>query len=160
MASLAVFTSSPIFAEMSELKVQDPWAYAFRIDRDNNIEYMATTPAVEDSKVWLVLACKDNQRIGVSIVNSGGFTYPLTETGQLIAQLDGADGVSLPSVVVQQKQIRADPVATKRLIPVLMRSSQLLLSTDDTNGVRHTYSFSLQPNNIALRDIDIHCLFE
>jgi hypothetical protein len=75
-------------------------------------------------------------------------------------QLDGSEGVSVPAVVVQQKHIRADPVATKQLIPMIMRSSQLLLSIEDMDGVSHRYSFSLQPNNIALRDIDIHCLFE
>ena|SRR5215471_2931050 len=94
LAYSALFTSSPINAEVGELKVQEPWAYTYRSDQENNIEFMAITPAAEDGKIWLV------------------------------------------------------------------RSNQLLASTSDMNGETHMYSFSLQPNNRALRDIDIHCALE
>jgi hypothetical protein len=82
-AFCAILMNSPIIAELGELKVQGPWAYGYRIDRENNIEFMATTSATEDDKVWLVLACKDNQRIGISMSDSAGFEFPLTENGQL-----------------------------------------------------------------------------
>jgi len=160
LAYSVLFTSSPINAEVGELKVQDPWAYTYRFDQEDNIEFMAITPAAEDGKIWLVLACKDTQPINLSMINSEGFSYPLTEKGELIVQLDGSAAIYLPTIVVQQKQIRADPGATKQLIPVLMRSNQLLVSTSDMNGEMHMYSFSLQPNNRALRDIDIHCALE
>ena len=140
--------------------MQDPWAYTYRFDQEDNIEFMAITPAAEDGKIWLVLACKDTQPINLSMINLEGFSYPLTEKGELIVQLDGSAAIYLPTIVVQQKQIRADSGATKQLIPVLMRSNQLLVSTSDMNGETHMYSFSLQPNNRALRDIDIHCALE
>src|SRR5215467_7877539 len=111
LAYSVLFTSSPINAEVGDLKVQEPWAYTYRFDQENNIEFMAITPAAEDGKIWLVLACKDTQPIYLS------------------------------TIVVQQKQIRADSGATKQLIPVLMRSNQLLVSTSDMNGETHMYSF-------------------
>jgi hypothetical protein len=145
---------------MGEVRVQGPWAYAYRIDLENNIEFMATTPALEDGKILLLLSCKDSQRINISVVNPSGFAYSLTVEGHIIVQLDGAAGISLPSNVVQQKLIQADPATTKQLIPIIMRSDQLSISTLDTEGVTHAYTFLLQPNSRALRDIDNRCLFE
>jgi hypothetical protein len=158
--SSALFNPSAVTAEMSELRVQGRWAYAYRIDQRNEIEFMATTPAIEDNNIWLMLACKESQRITLSLVNSSGFAYDLAEQVLLILQLDGSTDISLPSVVIRQRQIRADPAATKNLMHVFMRSTHLSISTVDIDGTPHAYSFSLQPNNLALRDIDHHCLFE
>lgn len=152
------FASTPIaMAQTSELKVQEPWVYTYRTDEANNTEFMATTPAAEDSHIWLLLACKNTERIYISLIDPDGFPFPLSDRGHLAVHLDVSEAISLPITVIQQKQMTADPRSTKELIPVLMRSNRLYALIADADGVVHTYSFSLQPNNESLRDIDIHC---
>ena len=140
------------------MKVQKPWAYTYRGDEANNVEFMATTPATEDTHVWLLFVCSGADTVTVSLIHSEQFPYPLGERGHLILQLDNSEPVSVPVAVIRQKQITADPRATKDVMPVLMHSSRLSASIAEMDGPVHTYSFSLQPSDLALRDIDVHCV--
>ena len=140
-----------------KLKSQPPWAYTYRIDADK-IDFLATTPALEDRDVWLLLACKDNQTFYASLVDANTFAFPLSERMELTLRLDGLPGISLPSAVIKQKQITARPSSATQLFSLVKRSNLLSVSVPEQgSGAIHTYSFSLQPNDLALRDIDIHC---
>ena len=145
-------------AQSPELKFQKPWVYTYQVNKLNNIDFVATAPAAEDAAVMLLLACSGNERIYVSFIDSDKFPYPLKERSQLTWRLDNSEPISLPVAIIDQKQITADPRPGKDLMPILMRSNMLSASITDIEGIVHIYTFSLQPNDLALRDIDVHCL--
>lgn len=144
-------------AQWAEIKMQKPWAYTYRVDEADSIEFMATTPAIEDANVWLLLACGGGQRFYVSLMHSEQFPFAVGEKGHLMLQLDNSEPISVPSAVIEQKQITAAPQAAQDLIPVLVHGNRLVASINDVDGAVHAYSFALQPNDLALRDINIHC---
>ena len=121
------------------------------------MEFMAATPSLEDRNVWLLLACFATRTFYVSFVDAKKFPFTLAERTQIRFRLDALRPVVLPVAAIDQKQITADPGSTKDLFAVLARSKTLSVSIPERTGVTHTYSFSLQPNDLALRDIDIHC---
>lgn len=44
------------FGQAAEVQSQPPWAYTYRSEAPDRVEFMATTPAMEDGEVWLLLA--------------------------------------------------------------------------------------------------------
>ena len=145
-------------AQSPELKFQKPWVYTYQVNKLNNIDFVATTPAAENADVMLLLACSANNTIHISFIYSDKFPYSLRERSQLILRLDNSEPISLPAAIIDQKQTTADPRPGKDLMPILMRSNMLSASITDIEGIVHIYTFSLQPNDLALRDIDVHCL--
>jgi hypothetical protein len=100
-------------AQWAEIKMQKPWAYTYRVDEADSIEFMATTPAIEDANVWLLLACGGGQRLYVSLVHSEQVPFAIGERTALMLQLDNSEPVSVPSAVIKQKQITSDPQAAQ-----------------------------------------------
>jgi hypothetical protein len=43
------------------------------------------------------------------------------------------------------------------MLPLLGRSDKLMASISESNGMVHSYTFVLQPNDLALRGINAHC---
>ena len=144
-------------AQTAEPRAQPPWAYSYREDGPNRIEFMATTAALEDRDVWLLLACSGSRTFSVSIMHDGKYPFSLSDLTGLTLQFDDFQPISLPAAVIEQRQITASSVFTRDLFPVLTHSKILSVLVRGRRGAAHTYTFSLQPNNVALRDIDIHC---
>ncbi len=168
MSSLLLLNASLVFSLLSvgsfaggqplepKMKSQPPWAYTYRIDADK-IDFLATTPALEDRDVWLLLACRDNQTFYASLVDADTFAFPLSERPELALRLDELPAISLPSAVIEQKQITARPSSATQFFSLLTRSNLLSVSVPEQgSGAIHRYSFSLQPNDLALREIDVH----
>lgn len=144
-------------ADTDDVMSQPPWAYTYHGTSGQRMEFMATTPSREDRNVWLLLACFATRRFYVSFVDAKKFPFPLPERAEIGFRLDALRPLVLPVAAIEQKQITADPDSTKDLFAVLTRSKQLSVSIPERTGLTHNYSFSLQPNDLALRDIDIHC---
>lgn len=144
-------------AQTAEPKAQPPWAYTYRDDGSNSIEFMATTAALEDREVWLLLACSSTRTFSVSIMRDGKYPFSLSDWTELTLQFDDFRPISLPAAVIEPRQITASSVLTRDLFPVLTHSKILSVLVRGRHGTAHAYSFSLQPSNVALRDIDIHC---
>jgi hypothetical protein len=158
MSVLAIALSSArCAAETSELKSQPPWAYTYSVDAAKNVEFLATTPSLEDNDVWLLLACSASQTFYISFMNKSNFGFPLSERTEIALKLDELRPALLPVAVIKQTQITANPDLTRDLFPLLTLSKILLVSIPERSGSTHKYSFSLQPNDLALRDINIHC---
>jgi hypothetical protein len=153
----SVIGSARSEAETGELKSQLPWVYTYWSDAAKNVEFLATTPSLEDNNVWLLLACSASQRFYISFRGKKKFGFPLSERTELTVKLDELRPVLLPVAVIKQIQITANPSLTRDLFSLLTRSKILLVSIPERSGSRHNYSFSLQPNDLALRDINIHC---
>ena len=138
-------------AQVLDFEVQGPWAYRHQFDETHRVEFLATTRA-QDTDVFLLLGCS-TARIVLSFIYLDQFPYSLAERGHVTVQLDQSDPILLPTAVIDQRNIVTDPRVTRDLVPVLMRSNRLFVSVTDGGGTVHTYVFSLQPNDLALR----HC---
>ena len=144
-------------AQEADVKSQPPWAYTYQVDKANRTAFLATTPALNDGDVWLLLACTDAKAFSVSLMDADRFPYTLGDQTDLTLQLDGRQALVLSSAVIDHKQITVASGSMKELFPVLRRSRSLSASVAGRSDLTHTYIFSLQPNEAALRDIDIHC---
>ena len=52
---------------------------------------------------------------------------------------------------VQNNQLFVDPMPMRRVMPLLMQDDELVVSMPDRDGAMHDYTFSMQPNDIALK---------
>jgi hypothetical protein len=146
-------------ADTDELKVQGPWAYVKRSDGPARpVKYMATTRAVEDGNIWFLLACSQDKKMSAAIMHTDGFPYhlrrPLLQVG---LQLDESPSISVSAAPIEEKQITIDPRFARDLVLLLVESNRMVASIPEIDGSLHSYSFSLQPNDIALREIELRC---
>jgi hypothetical protein len=91
------------------------------------------------------------------LIRSGGFRFSLGERAQLRLRLDDSPPVLSLVAVIGQGQITSESGAMQILFPLLLGSKRLTAALAEASGTAHNYSFSLQPNDLALRDIDVHC---
>jgi hypothetical protein len=153
---------SPSLADTNQLKVQGPWAYMKRLEgATNSVDYMATTSAIEDRDTFLVLVCSKDQHVSAAIIRSDGFGYQLGDSLlDLSLQLDDSPAVTVPAVPTGRSQLTIHPRLARELIPLIFQSKMLIASVPEINGPVHTYSFALQPNDLALREIGLRCYHE
>lgn len=142
---------------MAEPNVQQPWVYTQRFDKANRAEFLATTRALEEADIWLLLACESPGQLYLSLIRPTQFQFALDRISRLTLRLDDSQPISLPAAAIEQKQIIADPRFIKDLMPLLIHSVRLSASFPEPNGTMHSYTFSLQPNDLALKDINVHC---
>jgi hypothetical protein len=138
-------------AEASDIEVQGPWAYKHQFDEAHRIEFLATTRA-ENPEMFLVLGCSTARTV-MSFIYLDRFPYSVPERGHVMAQFDQSDPILLSTALVEGTTLLADPRITMDLVSMLKRSSRLSLSISEVSRTVHTYVFSLQPNDLALR----HC---
>jgi hypothetical protein len=131
--------------------------YTYRFDNAREVEFMATTPAVDGPDVWLLLACDSREQPSLSLVRPTQFPFALDGISRIMVRLDNSEPVALPIATVEQKLVTADPRSARDLLPLLVRSDKLMASISESNGMVHSYTFALQPNDLALRDINAHC---
>ncbi len=144
-------------AQDTGVRSQPPWAYAYEVDKAKRTTFLATTPALNDGDVWPLLACTEAKAFSLSLMDGDGFPFAFGDQTDLTFQLDERKALVLPAAVIDRKQITVAPSSTKELFPLLARSKSLSASVDGGGGSTHTYVFSLQPNDAALRGIDVHC---
>ena len=164
-ASLYVIVGGPwsigsagsCMAQEADVKSQPPWAYTYQVDKANEIEFLATTAALNDGDVWLLLACTEGKAFSMSLMGADGFPYLLGDQTNLTLQLDERPALVFSATVIDHKQVTVVSNSTKELFRVLRHSKSLSASVAGRSNLTRTYVFSLQPNDAALRDIDIHC---
>jgi hypothetical protein len=138
-----------------ELRRNGPWLSTERL---NNIthrqEHMAATPAAENRDVWLLLVC-DDSRITASLMHSNEF--PPGVSSNLVLRSDGFPAVAVPVRLVRKNQLSIDAATTRHLMPLILDSKRLVISMSAVVGNPHDYTFSLQPNDLALAEINRRC---
>jgi hypothetical protein len=119
---------------------------------------MATTSAIEDRDTFLILACSKDQRVSAAIVGLDSFSYQVGEAPlQLSLQLDDSPAVTVPALPKEGKQLLIHPQIARDLIPLIVQSKMMIASVPEISGPLHIYSFSLQPNDLALHEIGLRC---
>jgi hypothetical protein len=138
-----------------EVHVQGGWAYTAR-DQDGVLEQVATTRAAEDA-VWFVLACRADGRLTVSFVHSERFPFSLKQASLVKLQSNNVPTALIEAKSVENNQIFIAPLLMRHIMPLLMHDDELVVSIPDRAGALHDYTFSMQPNDVALSAIRSRC---
>jgi hypothetical protein len=138
-----------------EVSVQGGWAYTARGD-GGAVEHVAATRAAEDA-AWLLLACSADERLIVSLVHTEQFPFLLKPSSAVQLRSNNVPTVSIEGKSVQNNQIFVDPRPMRHIMPLLMQDDQLVVSIPGRDGAMHDYTFSMQPNDVALRPIRSRC---
>ena len=69
---------------------------------------------------------------------------------------------NVPTAVIEAKsvddnQIFIAPLLMRRIMPLLMQDDELVVSIPERDGAMHDYTFSMQPNDLALGPIRSRC---
>jgi hypothetical protein len=154
LAATAVFV---IVSEASarqgpgEVNVQGGWAYTTTVN-DGTMEHVATTRAAEDA-VWFMLACTADGRLTVSFTHSEHFPFPLKPVSLVKLQSNNVPTALIEAKSVDNNQIFIAPLLMRHIMPLLMQDDELVVSIPERNGPTHDYTFSMQPNDLALSPI-------
>jgi VCBS repeat-containing protein len=134
-----------------DLNVQGGWAYAER-SKDGKVEHVAATRAAEDA-VWLMLACGTDGRLTVSFVHSEQFAFPLKSLFLVKLHSNNVPTALFEAKSIEYNQIVVAPLLMRHIMPLLMQEEEIVVSIPERDGAVHDYTFSMQPNDLALRPI-------
>src|SRR5262245_11792423 len=138
-----------------EVNVQGGWGYTAR-DHDGAVEHVATTRAAEDA-VWFLLACRADGRLTVSFTHSEHFPFLLKPVSVVKLQSTNVPTALIEAKSVENNQIFVAPLLMRHIMPLLMQDDELVVSIPDRDGATHDYTFSMQPNDVALSPIRSRC---
>jgi hypothetical protein len=157
LAIAAAFVVSGALAEegRGEVNVEGGWAYTARSDH-GGIEHIATTRAAEDN-IWFLLACSADDRLTVSLLHPEQFPFPLRASSQVELRSNNVPTVSIEGKSLGNNQVVVDPRPLRHVMLPLLQDDQLVVSLSERDGTTHDYTFSLQPNAVALRAIRSRC---
>ena len=140
-----------------EIAVQGRWAYSRQVGPGGGID-MATTPALRDGDVWLLLACNENGRLSVALMHTDRFAFELDEPSSLHVQSARLSSAAVMAERSSPAQIVMDPTLVRHIMPMLVEEQDLSVSVTARDGVVHRYTFVLQPNDVALAPLRSRCL--
>jgi hypothetical protein len=138
-----------------EVNVQGGWAYTAK-GRDGAVEHVATTRAAEDA-VWFLLACRADGRLTVSFIHGEHFPFPLKPISLVKLQSNNVPTALIEAKSVENNRIFVAPLLMRHIMPLLMQDTELVVSISDRDGAMHDYTFSMQPNDLALSPIRSRC---
>jgi len=135
--------------------VQGGWAYTAK-SQHGAVEHVATTRAAEDA-VWFLLACGADGRLTVSFSHSERFPFPLKPVSLVKLQSNSVPTALIEAKSVENNQIFIAPLIMRHIMPLLMQDDELVVSIPDQDGAMHDYTFSMQPNDLALSPFRSRC---
>src|SRR5262245_30433948 len=145
-------------AQTSDVGMQGRWIFTTQVDGATEARRdMATTAAIEDDNVWLLLTCSADRQTTLSFVDVEGFSYPVESRVDLSLGIDTHPTLTLSALKVNDGQISLDPASSRDLLPLLLAGNGSSPAIPDSRGENHRYSFALQPNDLALSDIRAQC---
>ena len=136
---------------LGDVKVQGGWAYTTRGD-DGEIAHVATTRAAEDA-VWFLLECRADAQLTVSLMHSERFPFPLKPLFFVKLHSNEVPTALFEARSVRSNQIFIAPLLIRHIMPLLMQEDEIVVSIPERDGAVHDYTFSMQPNDLALRPI-------
>jgi len=150
---LSVSLAAPTF----EMRWEGPWIFTERpAEGVPHLEQMAATAAAEDGDVWLLLVCRAPE-VTASLMNGTGFPFTASSLQKLLLRTDNFPIVAVEARAVQPAQLSIDAAMTRHLLPLVIESERLIVSINDAAGTTRDYTFSLQPNRVALGGIMRNC---
>jgi hypothetical protein len=131
--------------------VQGGWAYTAK-SQHGAVEHVATTRAAEDA-VWFLLACRADGRLTVSFIHDEHFPFPLKPVSLVKLQSDNVPTAFIEAKSVENNRIFVAPLLMRHIMLLLMQDDEVVVSIPERGGAIHDYTFSMQPNDLALRSI-------
>jgi hypothetical protein len=145
-------------AQASKVGVQGKWMYTTEVDAaTETAREMAATAAVEDDDVWLLLTCGSDHQTTVSIMGVEAFSNLLETRISISLGIDMHPALTMSALKVNDKQISLDSGSSYALLPLLLAGNESSVNIADSRGETRRYSFTLQPNDLALRQIRAQC---
>ena len=138
-----------------EVHVQGGWAYTATVN-GAAVEHVAATRAAEDA-VWFLLGCGADGRLTVSFSHSEHFPFPLKPVSVVKLQSNNVPTALIEAKSVENNQIFIAPLIMRHIMPLLMQDDELVVSIPDRGGALHDYTFSMQPNDLALSPFRSRC---
>jgi hypothetical protein len=138
-----------------EVNVQGGWAYTAK-GQDGTLEHVAATRAAEDA-VWFLLACRADGRLTVSFIHSEHFPFQLKPVSLVKLLSNNVPTALIEAKSLENNQIFVAPLLMRHIMPLLMQDDELVVSIPDRDGAMHDYTFSMQPNDVALSPIRSRC---
>jgi hypothetical protein len=151
VAAFVIVSEGTAEQGQDEVSVQGGWAYTAR-SKDGAVEHMATTRAAEDA-VWLLLECRADGRLTVSLIHSERFPFPLKPVFLVQLHSSNVPTALFEAKSVEYNQIFVAPLLMRHIMPLLMQEDEIVVSIPERDGAGHGYTFSMQPNDLALRPI-------
>jgi len=146
-------------AEATGVGIQSPWIYTQRIDSGSEgVLHMATTAAIEDDNVWLLLTCGEDRTTTISVMHVDGFPYPVETPVAMLLRIDSHPNMRISALPISERQMSLDPASSHDLLALLLDGSRSSVTMADGRGDTHDYTFMLQPNEPALNGIRANCL--
>ena len=146
-------------AQTPRVNTEGPWIYTRQIDPAlESVQDMATTAAIKDDNVWLLLTCNEDRTVTLSFMHVEEFPYPLVDTISLLLRVDEHPSVSVHAWHVTNRQMSIDRTLSHELLPLLLDGERSSVTIADSRGDTHDYNFVLQPNERALSRIRATCL--
>jgi hypothetical protein len=139
-----------------EMGIQGRWAYSRQAAPDDMLD-MASTPALQDADVWLLLACSGSGRLSAALMHSDRFAFDLDKALALQVQSERLSSTLVAAERTQPAQIVIDPNLVRHIMPLLIDEQELSVSLTARDGVVHRYTFALQPNDVALAPLRERC---
>jgi hypothetical protein len=155
-AAFVITSAGSAEQDLDQVNVQGGWAYAAK-DKDGAVEHVAATRAAEDA-VWLTLGCKADGRLAVSFIHSEHFPFPLKPVSSVKLQSNNVPTALVEAKNVENNQIFVAPLLMRHIMPLIMQDDELVVSIPERDGAMHSYTFSMQPNDLALGPIRSRCL--
>jgi hypothetical protein len=155
-AAFAIARGVPAEESNGAVNVEGGWAYTAR-SKQGAMEYIAATRAAED-QTWFLLACSADKRLTISMLHAEQFPFPLLPSSSLKFQSNNVPIVSIEGKSIQNNQIFVDPRPMRHIMPALLQDDELVVSIPERDGAMHDYTFSMQPNDVALGPIRSRCL--
>ena len=154
-AAFAIASEGSAEQGPDEVHVQGGWAYTATV-KGAAVEHVAATRAAEDA-VWFMLACSADGRLTVSFSHSERFPFLLKPVSVVKLQSNNVPTAFIEAKSVENNQIFVAPLLMRHIMPLLMQDDALVISIPDRDGAMHDYTFSMQPNDLALSPIRSGC---
>jgi hypothetical protein len=134
-----------------------PWAFNHPAETGGDgPTQMATTPAAEDANVWFLLVC-DRSRLAAAVMDAAGFPYAVAPESAMVLRFGGHPHFTAEALSVSENQLSIGDAMARRLMPLVIESEWVVVTISDSGGGAHVYTFSLQPNRLALAGIVRGC---
>jgi hypothetical protein len=133
-----------------------PWAFSRSGPGSDGAVQMATTSAAEDPNVWFLLVC-DRARLAAAVMHATGFSYAVAPESAIVVRFAGHPELAAEALPIGENQLSIGEAAARRLMPLVIESERVVVSISDSEGAAHDYTFSLQPNGLALAGIVRGC---
>jgi hypothetical protein len=95
-------------------------------------------------------------RQAVTVSLTGQFPFPVMPSSSVQLRSDNVPAFLIEGTV-ESNLIFVDPGPLRHIMPVIVQDEQLVVSILEQNGTLHDYTFSIQPNDLALEPIRSAC---